>query len=62
MSYRHIYDPIALFEYKEAVDWYAERSMTASENFIKEIKEKISLICKDPLRYRNAYKTPAKHH
>ena len=56
MNYRHIYDPVALLEYKDAASWYAERSETASANFVKEIKEKISVICKDPFRYRNTYK------
>ena len=56
MSYRHIYDPIAFLEYKDAVAWYAKRSEPAAANFVKEVKEKIAVICKDPLRYRNTYK------
>lgn len=56
MSYRHIYDPVALLEYKDATTWYAERSELAAANFVKSIKEKISVICKDPFRYRNTYK------
>lgn len=56
MNYQHIYDPIALLEYKDATGWYAERSETAAANFVKEIKEKITAICKDPFRYRNTYK------
>ena len=56
MSYRHIYDPVALLEYKDATVWYAERSETAALNFIKETKERIAIICKDPFRYRNTYK------
>lgn len=43
-------------EYKEAISWYFERSEIAADNFIKEIKEKIELICADPVRYRNTYK------
>ena len=39
MSYRHIYDPVALLEYKDATAWYAERSETAATNFVKSIKE-----------------------
>jgi plasmid stabilization system protein ParE len=56
MSYRLIYDPIATFEYKNAVDWYAERSIIAGNNFINEIKNTVAVICNDPLRYRNNYK------
>lgn len=56
MSYRHIYDPVALLEYKDAATWYAIRSETAAVNFVREVKEKIAVICKDPFRYRNTYK------
>lgn len=56
MICRHVYAPAALQEYKEAVGWYRERSEKAAENFIKEVDEKIAVICKDPLRYRNTYK------
>ncbi|MEO5948711.1 MAG: type II toxin-antitoxin system RelE/ParE family toxin [Chitinophagaceae bacterium] len=56
MSYRHIYDPIAFLEYRDAVTWYAERSEAAALNLVKEIKQKIVVICKDPLRYRKTYK------
>ena len=38
MSFRHIYDPVALLEYKNAAAWYAERSETAATNFVKEVK------------------------
>lgn len=56
MNYKHFYEPLALSEYKETLRWYDERSKTAAENFVKEIKEKIKSICIDPLRYRNVYK------
>lgn len=56
MSYRHIYDPVALLEYKDAAAWYTERSETAAIIFVKQVKEKIGVICKDPFRYRNTYK------
>ena len=56
MSYRHIYDPVAILEYKDAATWYAARSETAAVNFVREVKEKIVVICKDPFRYRNTYK------
>lgn len=56
MSYRHIYEPSALVEYKKAISWYQERNETAADNFVKEVKEKIIMICDNPLRYRNTYK------
>jgi len=56
MSYTHIYNPAALAEYKEAVAWYNERSEIAALNFITELKEKIDAICKDPFRFRIAYR------
>ncbi len=56
MSYRYVYDPIALEEYKDAIQWYTARSERAAENFIIEVKEKIKVICNDPLRYKCLYK------
>ena len=56
MSYRYIYEPAALAEYKEAISWYLERSKNAADNFVKEVKERIIMICDDPLRYRSTYK------
>jgi plasmid stabilization system protein ParE len=56
MSYHYIYEPQALTEYKEAISWYLDRSETAANNFVKEIKEKIVTICTDPLRYRSKHK------
>ena len=56
MSYRHIFSPAALAEYKEAVAWYQERSEMAAANFVEAVSLKIKEICKDPLRYRNTYK------
>jgi plasmid stabilization system protein ParE len=56
MSYRHIYDPVALKEYTEALIWYLEKSERVAINFVAEVKEKIAVICKEPLRFRNIYK------
>ncbi len=56
MNYKHIYAPVAFSEYKEAVEWYDERSKTAAENFVRDVKEKIESICLNPLRHRNTYK------
>lgn len=35
MSYRYVYDPVALNEYKDAISWYLERSELAAEGFVK---------------------------
>ncbi len=56
MNYTYIFEPRALTEYKEAVAWYRERSETAAENLIRELKSRIEALCNDPLRYRNTYK------
>ena len=56
MSYRHIYEPRALAEYKESISWYLKLSDNAADSFVKEVKEKIIMICDDPFRYRNTYK------
>lgn len=55
MKYRYFYDPVALAEYSDAVSWYKHRSLLAAENFVKEITEKIAIICDDPFRFRNRY-------
>ncbi len=56
MSYRFIYEPKALVEYKEAIIWYLDRSESAADLFVKGIREKITVICDDPFRYWNTYK------
>jgi len=56
MSYKLVYTPEALIEFKDAVIWYNVHSKRAAENFIIAIREKTVSICKNPLRYRNSYK------
>ena len=56
MSYFYIYQPVAVEEYKEAIEWYEKRSELAAENFVKEFQEKLENVCKNPLLYRNSYK------
>jgi hypothetical protein len=46
----------ALIEYKDAVVWYKERSLKASENFVQQVKDKIDKICHSPFRYPKIYK------
>ncbi len=40
MSYRHIYTPDALVEFKGAVSWYEVRSKRAAENFVIAVRRK----------------------
>src|SRR4051812_38519412 len=56
MSYKYIYDPIALSEYHETITWYGERSLSAVDNFIAEVNEKIKKICAAPSLYKSVYK------
>ncbi len=37
MSYKYVFEPRALNEYKEAVIWYRERSEIAARNLTKEL-------------------------
>ncbi len=55
-DYPFVYEPAALAEYKDAISWYLAKSEIAAINFIKEVKDKIAIICNDPLRYKNTYK------
>ncbi|MBI1783272.1 MAG: type II toxin-antitoxin system RelE/ParE family toxin [Sphingobacteriales bacterium] len=55
MSYKAIYNPEALDEYKDAVSWYLERSDVAAEKFAAAINEKVKEICKDAYRYKTTY-------
>lgn len=42
------FHPEASEEFREAVDWYAERSIFASERFLKAVKDAIEKIMQDP--------------
>jgi plasmid stabilization system protein ParE len=56
MSYQYIFLEKAQEEYEIALNWYKEKSLKATENFVNELKRQISVICEDPSRYRNTYK------
>src|SRR3954467_14177701 len=56
MNYTYKFVPIALTEYKEAIEWYNERSTGAAENFVADVSKRIEDICTDPFRFRNTYK------
>jgi len=54
--YKHYFDPIATSEYKDAVEWYGERSISSMENFINSVEKKIEALCKTPTLYKVTYK------
>jgi plasmid stabilization system protein ParE len=56
MSYGYILDQRAQQEYEEAILWYLDRSLQATENFISAMEETLTLICDHPTRWRNEYK------
>ena len=56
MSYRYSFDPVALAEYKEAIEWYGEKNVTALDAFIAALNVKIKAICFAPTLYRTTYK------
>ena len=56
MSYKLLYTPIALIDYKASVNWYAVRSSNAAENFVAEVKSCIKAICNNPQQFKNRYK------
>jgi plasmid stabilization system protein ParE len=55
MNYQIIYDPIAFTEYKDAIQWYSDRSLQAAENFVLSVDDRMHQILKDPFRFRNTY-------
>lgn len=60
MNYEYIYDQIALREYIDAIRWYKSKSDKAAVNFVKEVSDRIKIICDNPLRFRNLYKNSGK--
>ncbi len=56
MSYQYILHATAQKDYEDALKWYAERSLKATEKFIRSVDESLSLICEHPVRWRNEYK------
>ena len=47
--YSVAYKPKALEEYEQSIEWYAERSIKAAENFILDVQESIKEIKANPL-------------
>lgn len=56
MSYVPLFTPVALIDYKVSVNWYAERSNKAAENFVTEVNDCIETICRNPLQFNSRYK------
>ena len=52
ISFKHT----AAQEYKDAIDWYSERSKPAAQKFTQAIEDKLDSVCKDPKKYKNLYK------
>jgi plasmid stabilization system protein ParE len=56
MIYQYLLLERAQHEYNKSAEWYSERSLQATENFIAEIKNFINLICQNPFRYPKKHK------
>lgn len=54
--YSVAYKPKALEEYEQSIEWYAERSIKAAENFIIDVQESIKEIKANPTQFKNRYK------
>jgi len=56
MTYTIAFRKRAAREYLETVAWYKERSISAAENFVKAIEERLNKIEYQPHYYRKSYK------
>ncbi len=56
MLYKYIFHEHAQKDYENSLQWYAQRSIKAAENFVIAVEDALELICKHPLRWRNVYK------
>jgi plasmid stabilization system protein ParE len=56
MTYAYILLATAQDEYESSITWYAERSLTAANQFIEAVEHTLQLICEHPDRWRNEYK------
>jgi len=57
MAYKYIIHELAQQEYETSLQWYAERSKRAAENFITAVNDALQLISASPTRWRNSYVT-----
>ena len=53
MLYKYIFHEHAQKDYENSLQWYAQRSIKAAENFVIPVEDALELICKHPLRWRN---------
>lgn len=44
-------------EYEASLKWYIVRSIKAAEGFISAVEDSLTLICENPARWRNEYKS-----
>lgn len=56
MRYKYLLHEHAQQDYETSLQWYAERSEHAAENFIMAVDDALQLICEHPTRWRNNYK------
>ena len=54
--YKYILHEHAQQHYETSLQWYAERSEQAAENFILAVDDTLQLIAEHPARWRNSYK------
>jgi plasmid stabilization system protein ParE len=56
MSYQARYQSRAKKEFRDATEWYRDKSEMAADNFTKAINESLDTIEKQPDRFRKTYK------
>lgn len=54
--YAIAYLPNALEDYEQTIVWYSKHSISATENFIAEVRKKIEAIKINPAQFKNKYK------
>ena len=57
MSYAYILPEHAQLDYEQSLEWYMERSVDAAEKFVVAIDNALQLICNNPTRWRNKYRS-----
>ncbi len=61
MNYEYIYDQIAFKRvYEMQSDGTKVKVIRRAVNFVKEVSDRIKIICDNPLRFRNLYKNSGK--
>lgn len=52
MKYHIVYDPLAIEEYLDSIEWYKEQSEITAKEFITEVRNSIEIISNNPFRYK----------